>query len=73
MTAKVHEFDARVGEGYRISLFYPAATPDVEDDPLSDKAELMGKLQRVSLADSTRVMVLRALLGGMLEEDVKRE
>lgn len=25
MTAKVHGFDARVGGGYRMSLFYPAA------------------------------------------------
>ena len=25
MTAKVHEFDARVGGGYRMSLFYPAS------------------------------------------------
>jgi uncharacterized protein YndB with AHSA1/START domain len=25
MTGKVHEFDARVGGGYRISLFYPAS------------------------------------------------
>jgi uncharacterized protein YndB with AHSA1/START domain len=27
MTGKVHEFDARVGGGYRMSLFYPAAEP----------------------------------------------
>lgn len=27
MTAKVHEFDARVGGGYRMSLFYPASEP----------------------------------------------
>ena len=25
MTARVHEFDARVGGGYRMSLFYPAS------------------------------------------------
>ena len=25
MTAKVHEFDARVGGGYRMSLFYPSS------------------------------------------------
>lgn len=25
MTGKVHEFDARVGGGYRMSLFYPAS------------------------------------------------
>jgi len=25
MTGKVHEFDARVGGGYRMSLFYPPA------------------------------------------------
>ena len=25
MTAQVHEFDARVGGGYRMSLFYPAS------------------------------------------------
>lgn len=49
MTAKVHEFDARIGGGYRMSLFYPTAAPDIEDDPLSDTAELLGKLQRVTL------------------------
>jgi uncharacterized protein YndB with AHSA1/START domain len=27
MTARVHEFDARVGGGYRMSLFYPASEP----------------------------------------------
>jgi len=27
MTGKVHEFDARVGGGYRMSLFYPASEP----------------------------------------------
>jgi uncharacterized protein YndB with AHSA1/START domain len=27
MTGKVHEFDARVGGGYRISLFYPSSEP----------------------------------------------
>ena len=25
MTGKVHEFDARIGSGYRMSLFYPAS------------------------------------------------
>jgi uncharacterized protein YndB with AHSA1/START domain len=25
MTGKVHEFDARVGGGYRMSLFYPSS------------------------------------------------
>lgn len=40
-------------------------------DPLSDKARLMSKLQRVSLADVTRVRVLDSLLDGMLEDDVK--
>ena len=25
MTAKVHEFDTRVGGGYRMSLFYPSS------------------------------------------------
>src|SRR5215211_4087827 len=28
MTGKVHEFDARVGGGYRMSLFYPASEPE---------------------------------------------
>jgi uncharacterized protein YndB with AHSA1/START domain len=28
MTAQVHAFDGRVGGGYRMSLFYPAAEPD---------------------------------------------
>ncbi len=27
MTGKVHEFDGRVGGGYRMSLFYPASEP----------------------------------------------
>jgi uncharacterized protein YndB with AHSA1/START domain len=27
MTGKVHEFDARVGGGYRMSLFYPSSEP----------------------------------------------
>ena len=27
MTGKVHAFDARVGGGYRMSLFYPASKP----------------------------------------------
>lgn len=27
MTGKVHEFDARVGGGYRMSLFYPSSGP----------------------------------------------
>ena len=27
MTGKIHEFDARVGGGYRMSLFYPASEP----------------------------------------------
>src|SRR5437667_8644012 len=27
MTGKVHEFDARVGGGYRMSLFYPSSDP----------------------------------------------
>jgi uncharacterized protein YndB with AHSA1/START domain len=38
MTGKIHEFDARVGGGYRMSLFYPASersfrgkTTDKED------------------------------------------
>lgn len=28
MTARVHEFDARAGGGYRMSLFYPASEPE---------------------------------------------
>jgi uncharacterized protein YndB with AHSA1/START domain len=28
MTARVHEFDGRVGGGYRMSLYYPASEPD---------------------------------------------
>lgn len=28
MTGKVHEFDARVGGGYRMSLFYPSSEQD---------------------------------------------
>lgn len=27
MTGKVHKFDARVGGGYRVSLFYPSSEP----------------------------------------------
>lgn len=52
---------------------YAGLIPDEEElDPLSDKVELLGKLQRVSLADETRVMVLRSLLDGMIEDDVRR-
>lgn len=29
MTAKVHEFDARVGGGYRMSLFYPETEQEI--------------------------------------------
>lgn len=28
MTAEVHEFDARVGGGYKMSLFYPQSEPE---------------------------------------------
>jgi len=28
MTGEVHEFDGRVGGGYRMSLFYPASEPE---------------------------------------------
>jgi uncharacterized protein YndB with AHSA1/START domain len=28
MTAQIHEFDARPGGGYRMSLFYPASDPE---------------------------------------------
>ena len=49
--------------GYRPPVF--------QEDPTTDKARLMSKLQRVSLADVTRVRVLDSLLDGMLEDDVK--
>ena len=37
MTGKVHAFDARVGGGYRMSLFYPASEQVYRGRPRSGK------------------------------------
>ena len=54
MTGEIHEFDARVGGGYRMSLFYPAdersfrgTTSDTED---------LGNVRFVELAPPRRII-----------------
>jgi uncharacterized protein YndB with AHSA1/START domain len=54
MTGKIHEFDARVGGGYRMSLFYP---PDeqVFRGKTSDREDMV-KVRFVDLAPPRRIV-----------------
>jgi uncharacterized protein YndB with AHSA1/START domain len=56
MTGKIHEFDARVGGGYRMSLFYP---PDERAfrGKTSDREDMV-KVRFVELAPPRRIVQL---------------
>jgi uncharacterized protein YndB with AHSA1/START domain len=54
MTGKIHEFDARVGGGYRMSLFYPP-NERVFRGKTSDREDMV-KVRFVELAPPRRIV-----------------
>jgi uncharacterized protein YndB with AHSA1/START domain len=54
MTGEIHEFDARVGGGYRMSLFYPA-TERSSRGKTSDKEDMV-TVRFVELAPARRIV-----------------
>lgn len=54
MTGEIHEFDARVGGGYRMSLFYPADEHAVRGK--TSEREDMVKVRFVELAPPRRII-----------------
>lgn len=54
MTAKVHEFDGRVGGGYRMSLFYPASEPVARGKTAAREDQFSARF--VELAPPTRIV-----------------
>jgi uncharacterized protein YndB with AHSA1/START domain len=54
MTGKVHEFDARVGGGYRMSLFYPSS--DQEHHGKTSEREDLYSARFVELTPPTRIV-----------------
>ena len=57
MTGEIHEFDARVGGGYRMSLFYP---PDEHTFRGKTSSPTMRTSRAISEENSTRVQWLTA-------------
>jgi uncharacterized protein YndB with AHSA1/START domain len=54
MTGKIHEFDARVGGGYRMSLFYPTQERALRGKT-SDREDMV-KVRFVELAPPRRIV-----------------
>ena len=54
MTAKVHEFDARVGGGYRMSLFYPASEQEARGKTTEREDRFTARF--VELTPPTRIV-----------------
>jgi uncharacterized protein YndB with AHSA1/START domain len=54
MTGKIHEFDARVGGGYRMSLFYPSA--EEEDRGKTSEREDRFTARFVELTPPARIV-----------------
>ncbi len=54
MTGKIHEFDARVGGGYRMSLFYPA--PEDRHHGKTSEGEDMVSVRFVALEPPRRIV-----------------
>src|ERR1700674_5752513 len=54
MTGKIHEFDARVGGGYRMSLFYPPGERAFRGKT-SDREDMVG-VRFVELAPARRIV-----------------
>jgi uncharacterized protein YndB with AHSA1/START domain len=54
MTGKIHEFDARVGGGYRMSLFYPATESGFRGK--TSEREDMVRVRFVELAPPRRIV-----------------
>ena len=54
MTGKIHEFDARVGGGYRMSLFYPAGQHGVRGKT-ADREDMV-RVRFVELAPPDRIV-----------------
>ena len=73
MTGKIHEFDARVGGGYRMSLFYPPNEPSFRGKT-SDREDMV-KVRFVELAPPRRIVEavkLRHHRSGLLRRDDDR-
>jgi len=54
MTAKVHEFDARIGGGYRMSLFYPATEQEARGKTAAREDRFTARF--VELAPPARIV-----------------
>ena len=54
MTAKVHAFDARVGGGYGMSLFYPASAPEARGKTAAREDRFTARF--VELAPPARIV-----------------
>lgn len=54
MTGKVHEFDGRVGGGYRMSLFYPESEPEKRGKTAAREDRF--KAQFLELRPPTRII-----------------